>query len=73
MSYFDDLENMVFYKSRRYYYKYYITYNGNNNAYAVDYSYIYVYSNIYFKNKEDAIAVINNPNFRDILDAVYKY
>lgn len=44
----------------------------NNGAYAVDYSYIYIYSSIYFKNKEDAIAVINNPNFRDILDAVYK-
>ena len=44
----------------------------NNGAYAVDYSYIYVYSNIYFKNKEDAIAIINNPNFRDILDAIYK-
>ena len=25
-----------------------------------------------FKNKEDVIAVINNPNFRDILDAIYK-
>lgn len=44
----------------------------NNGAYAVDYSYIYIYSNIYFKNKEDAIAIINNPNFRDILDTVYK-
>ena len=45
----------------------------NNGTYAVDYSYIYSYSNIYFKNKEDAIAVINNPNFRDILDTIYKY
>ena len=44
----------------------------NNGAYAVDYSYIYIYSNIYFKNREDAQAVIDNPNFRDILDAVYK-
>lgn len=25
-----------------------------------------------FKNKEDVIAVINNPNFRGILDAIYK-
>lgn len=25
-----------------------------------------------FKNKEDAQAVIDNPNFRDILDAIYK-
>lgn len=27
---------------------------------------------IYFKNKEDAQAVIENPNFRSILDAIYK-
>lgn len=27
---------------------------------------------IYFKNKEDAQAVIYNPNFRSILDAIYK-
>lgn len=53
-------------------YKYYIIYNGSDNTYAVDYNSIYTYSNIYFKNKEDAIAVINNPNFRDILDAIYK-
>lgn len=52
--------------------KYYIIYNGEYDTYEIDYSYIYIYSNIYFKNKEDAIAVINNPNFRDILDAVYK-
>ena len=28
---------------------------------------------IYFKNKEDAQAVIDNPNFRSTLDAIYKY
>lgn len=28
---------------------------------------------IYFKNKEDAQSVIDNPNFRDILDEIYKY
>ena len=27
---------------------------------------------IYFKNKEDAQAGIDNPNFRSILDAIYK-
>ncbi len=27
---------------------------------------------IYFKNKEDAQAVIDNPNFRSTLDAIYK-
>ena len=53
-------------------YKYYIIYNGSDDTYAVDYNSIYTYSNIYFKNREDAQAVIDNPNFRDILDAIYK-
>ena len=53
-------------------YKYYIIYNGSDDTYAVDYNSIYTYSNIYFKNREDAITVINNPNFRDILDVIYK-
>ena len=50
--------------------KYYIKYN--TGTYTVDYNYTYNYGNIFFKNKEDAIAVIYNPNFRDMLDAVYK-
>lgn len=29
-------------------------------------------SNVYFKNQADAQAVIDNPNFRPILDAIYK-
>ena len=53
-------------------YKYYIIYNGSNNTYTVADNSIYNYSNIYFKNWEDAQAVIDNPNFRDILNAVYK-
>ena len=53
-------------------YKYYIIYNGGDNTYAVDYNSIYTYSNIYFKNREDAIAVINNPNFKSILSDIYK-
>ena len=53
-------------------YKYYIIYKGGYDTYEVDYNSIYTNSNIYFKNKEDAIAVINNPNFRDILDKIYK-
>ena len=53
-------------------YKYYIIYNGSDDTYEVDYNSIYTNSNIYFKNKEDAIAVINNPNFKDILDNIYK-
>ena len=53
-------------------YKYYIIYNGSNNTYTIADNSIYNYSNIYFKNWKDAQAVIDNPNFRDILDAVYK-
>ena len=50
--------------------KYYIRYN--TGTYAADCNYTYNYGNIFFKNKEDAQAVIDNPNFRDILDAIYK-
>lgn len=51
-------------------YKYFIIYNGN--IYKVDYNWTTISNNIYFKNKKDAQAVIDNPNFRDILDAIYK-
>ena len=51
-------------------YKYFIVYN--NNTYIVDYNWNSIYNKIYFKNKKDAQAVIDNPNFRDILDAIYK-
>ena len=52
--------------------KYYIIYDNSNNTYTVDYNNSYTFNNIYFKNREDAIAVINNPNFKDILDNIYK-
>ena len=51
-------------------YKYFII--CNRGTYKVDHGWTSICSNIYFKNKEDAIAIINNPNFRDILDAIYK-
>ena len=51
-------------------YKYSIIYN--KGIYKVDYGWMTIFSNIYFKNKKDAQAVIDNPNFRDILDAIYK-
>ena len=51
--------------------KYYIRYN--TGTYAVDCNYTYNYGNIFFKNKKDAQAVIDNPNFRNILDTIYKY
>lgn len=50
--------------------KYFIMYNSN--IYKVDYNWTSIYDRIYFKNKKDAQAVIDNPNFRDILDAIYK-
>lgn len=53
-------------------YKYHILHNNNENIYMVDYNNTFTLSNIYFKNKEDAISVINNPNFIDILDTIYK-
>lgn len=51
-------------------YKYSIIYN--RNIYKVDHNWTSISSNIYFKNKDDAQAVIDNPNFKDILDAIYK-
>ena len=51
-------------------YKYFIIYNGD--IYKVDHNWTTISNNIYFKNKKDAQAVIDNPNFRDILDAIYK-
>lgn len=44
----------------------------NRDTYKVDYNWMTIFSNIYFKNKKDAQAVIDNPNFRDILDKIYK-
>lgn len=52
--------------------KYCIIYNKNDDAYSVDYNTGYTYNNIYFSTKEDAISVIFNPNFKNILDAIYK-
>lgn len=52
--------------------KYYIVYNKSDNAYSVDYNISYTYSNIYFNTKKNAISVIFNPNFKPILDAIYK-
>ena len=51
-------------------YKYFIIYNGN--TYKVDYNWKAIYNIIYFKNKEDVQAVIDNPHFKNILDNIYK-
>lgn len=51
-------------------YKYFIVYN--NSTYIVDSNWASIYNKIYFKNKKDAQSVIDNPNFRAILNAIYK-
>ena len=52
--------------------KYYIYYRYITDEYLVDANFAEVSSIVYFKNKEDAQAVIDNPNFRPIIDAIYK-
>lgn len=52
--------------------KYYIYFDNNNNEYDMNYNDAFCRSMVYFKNLKDAKAVIDNPNFRDILDAIYK-
>lgn len=51
--------------------KYYILCWGNN-YYDIGCSCKACNNVIYFKNEEDAKAVIDNPDFRDILDAIFK-
>ena len=55
--------------------KYVIQYDGIENKhthYSVDYDVCLNRCCVYFKNQEDAQYVIDNPNFRDILDTIYK-
>lgn len=46
--------------------------NNNENNYSISYRFETNYGSILFRNQEDAQAVIDNPNFRDILDTIYK-
>lgn len=50
-------------------YKYNIMRTG---AYGITTSSLYNEGTVYFKNKEDAQAVIDNPNFSSILDELFK-
>lgn len=50
--------------------KFYIQYY--EGKYDVDYLYNTNCGIVYFKSKEDAQAVIDNPNFQDILDTIFK-
>ena len=52
--------------------KYFIYYIYIKDEYAVDADLTEVANVVYFKNRADAQAVIDNPNFRTILDAIYK-
>ena len=53
--------------------KYYILFNNyNENGYSIEHRLKMNYGNIFFKNEEDAQAIIDNHNFRYILDTIYK-
>ena len=52
--------------------KYYIYYSTRSNTYGVSNTPSTNYGNIYFRLYKDAKAVIDNPNFKSILDAIYK-
>ena len=52
--------------------KYFIVLNHCSNTYEIDNDQSYSSNIVYFKNKDDAQSVIDNPNFKEILDAIYK-
>ena len=52
--------------------KYFIVFDCNKNCYSIGYKYETNSGNIFFKNRKDAQAVVDNPNFKDILDSIYK-
>lgn len=52
--------------------KNYILYSHLKDEYLIDANYRYSACSVYFKNVIDAQAVIDNPNFSSILDAIYK-
>ena len=51
---------------------YYIRFNHLKNVFWVDFTYGVDTNGIFFKNLEDARAVVNNPNFKEILDTIYR-
>ena len=52
--------------------KYFIIWDNECKTYWIDYNRNFGLSVVYFKNKEDAQSVIDNPNFKEILDTIYK-
>lgn len=52
--------------------KYFITFSFVSNSYSLIERYQASIGPVSFKNKKDAEAVIYNPNFREILDSIFK-
>lgn len=52
--------------------KYCIKFDYHKDRFYVDYNNPIGAGDVFFKNSEDARAVINNPNFKDILNTIYK-
>lgn len=52
--------------------KFYIAFDTESSSYAVKCGYMLSYNIVYFKNRKDAQAVIDNHNFREILDVIFK-
>lgn len=52
--------------------KYFITFSFVSNSYSLIERFQASIGHVFFKNKKDAQAVIDNPNFREILDAIFK-
>lgn len=52
--------------------KFSIWYDTLREKYDIEYCGGSVRNDVYFKNKNDVQAVIDNPNFREILDAIFK-
>ena len=52
--------------------KYFLYYYAGDNEYRVQSTLLYNNGGVHFLNKQDAQSVIDNPNFREILDKIYK-
>ena len=52
--------------------KYTIIYNYSLKRYVIRQSTTKMEAFVYFKNYDDVSSVIHNPNFKDILDNIYK-
>lgn len=52
--------------------KYYIYYCNNNDKYKLSFTTNVNWGDIYFRFRDNTQSVIDNPNFRPILDAIYK-